>query len=343
MSNLLTAPTKTTLDQRGRALRELRVSLTDRCNLRCTYCMPEELFGPDFRFMAHERLLTFDEIEAIVRGFADFGVHKVRLTGGEPLLRKDLAGLITRLAQIPGVQDFALTTNGLLLPKLAPKLADAGLQRVNISLDALSAEGLRRISGRSLSPNKIIAGIDAARSAGLGIKINAVIQKGKNDDEILPLARMFHDLVIPLRFIEFMDVGNSNSWAVDSVVTGKTIRRLLAKSLAPLQRKEEANFAEVARNYIYVDNGAEVGFIESISQPFCGGCTRARVTASGELLTCLFAARGIDLMPALRPKIDSKQLLQLINQRWKTRDDRYSELRRAIKKSPKTEMWQVGG
>ncbi|MGF1450991.1 MAG: GTP 3',8-cyclase MoaA [Opitutales bacterium] len=337
-----TIVTAATLDRRDRTLHDLRLSLTDHCNLRCRYCLPAEVFGPEFRFTHSERFLDVDQIVQLVTAFASLGVRKLRLTGGEPLLRKDVVGIVRRTATIAGIEDVALTTNGVRLPDLAMPLTEAGLKRINLSCDAIDDAVLTRLAGRKLTFSCIEDAIDAARAAGLVVKLNMVVQRGFNEDQVVPLARYCRDRGLTLRFIEYMDVGTKNRWQRADVVSGREILAML-EAIGNLHPVEPAFRGEVARRYRYVGTDTEVGLINSISQPFCSNCGRARVTATGELLTCLFASKGLDLSPHLQPGSASKALESAIASRWQRRDDRYSELRQQTVPEEKTEMWQVGG
>jgi GTP 3',8-cyclase len=335
------------LDRLERPLRDLRVSVTDRCNLRCSYCMPREVFGADFPFLAREQLLTFEEITQVVRAMAAEGVTKVRLTGGEPLLRRDLERLVEMLSSVPGISDLALTTNGLLLARSARRLRDAGLDRVTVSLDALDEATLRLMSDAPVSPELILEGIEAATQAGLSpVKVNMVVRRGRNDHCVLDMAARFRRRPEIVRFIEFMDVGSTNGWRRDEVVPAGEMLELIAsrwpvEPLAPVQR------GEVATRYRYRDGGGEIGLIHSVSAPFCGGCTRARLSADGQLFTCLFARRGHDLRALLRGGAGSVELEQRLRDIWTTRGDRYSAERARSHspsdESPRIEMSYIGG
>ena len=335
-----------THDKRGRFLRDLRISVIDQCNFRCSYCMPAEVFGPDYAFLRRDELLTFEEISRLVDHFAGLGARKVRLTGGEPLLRKNLANLISRIRRIERIEDIALTTNGVLLPRLAQDLKEAGLDRVTASLDALSDGVFKKMNGRGIAVATVLRGIDAAENAGLPVKINMVVQKGVNEQEILPMARYFREKGHSLRFIEFMDVGNYNHWRMDEVLPAQKIIKLLSQEfeLIPLV---PAYPGEVARRYRYTDCEAEIGLIASVTQPFCQGCTRARLSADGHLYTCLFASQGWDLKGYMREGIADDALSEKIRQIWIGREDRYSEKRKALLQkhlhSHKVEMSFIGG
>jgi cyclic pyranopterin phosphate synthase len=338
------------LDRLGRRLHDLRISVTDRCNFRCPYCMPAEIYGASYRFLPRPELLRFEEIERLARLFVQQGVEKIRITGGEPLLRHELPKLIARLAALDGVRDLTLTTNGVLLTSQAHALADAGLRRVTVSLDSHDEGVFRRMSGRDVGPGRVLEGIAAAERAGLApIKINCVVQRGVNDHTLVELARRFHGTGHIVRFIEFMDVGTLNHWDLSQVVPAREIVERIDAAL-PLEPLEANYPGEVARRYAYRDGGGEIGVIASVSQPFCGGCTRARLTIEGRLLTCLFAADGVDLRAPLRAGAGDEELSALIAGTWKARRDRYSEERASLLDAaghvaarPKIEMYQVGG
>jgi cyclic pyranopterin phosphate synthase len=329
-------------DTRGRPLRDLRISVTDRCNFRCVYCMPKEVFGRGYRFMDRKELLTFEEIERLTRAFVAAGVEKVRITGGEPLLRRDLEQLVGRLAAIPGL-DLTLTTNGALLPQKAQALKDAGLTRITVSLDSLVDETFRAMNDVGFDVARVLHGIDAAAAAGLPVKVNAVVKRGVNDGEIVDLARHFRGGPHILRFIEFMDVGATNGWRLDDVVPAAEIVRAVAAAF-PLEPAEPAYRGEVARRWRYRDGGGEIGVIASVTQPFCGDCTRARISAEGRLYTCLFATRGHDLRALVRSGSPDELLREAIDRVWARRSDRYSELRsQQTADLPRVEMSYIGG
>ncbi|MCY8023704.1 GTP 3',8-cyclase MoaA [Bacillus sonorensis] len=341
----MTAQNEHILDQKGRPLRDLRISVTDRCNLRCTYCMPAEIFGPDYPFLPKGELLSFEELERLASLFVTvFGVEKIRLTGGEPLMRKDMPELVGKLARIPGLRDIAMTTNGVLLPVYAEKLKKAGLKRVTVSLDSLDDDRFKAINGRGISVHKVLGGIEAARQAGLGIKINMVVQKGVNEKDILPMARYFKERGHILRFIEFMDVGNTNEWKRNAVVTKADIISHLNKHM-PIEPIDPNYKGEVAKRYRYRDGSGEVGFISSVSDAFCGTCNRARLSAKGELFTCLFASSGFDLRSLVRSCQSDEELVQAISTVWRNRSDQYSLDRALSKAAPrkKVEMSYIGG
>ena len=330
-------------DRLGRAVTDLRVSVTDRCNLRCGYCMPRELFGPDHAFLPREELLSFEELERVVRVFASLGVRKVRLTGGEPLLRRDLPQLVAALADIPGIADLALTTNGTLLPTHAAALAAAGLRRVTVSLDALDDATFRAVGDTPLPVASVLEGVTAAQAAGLGVKVNTVVQRGVNDDQIEPLAGWARDVGVTIRFIEFMDVGTTNGWDRSRVLPAtEVVDRLEAQH--PLEPVEPVAPGEVAERFRYLDGGGEVGVIASVTRPFCRTCVRARLSAIGELFTCLFASGGHDLRAVLRGGADDDALRAAIGGVWSARSDRASELRTTEGLSgPRVEMSYIGG
>ncbi|MCU5440866.1 GTP 3',8-cyclase MoaA [Bacillus cereus] len=331
-------------DSLKRPLQDLRISVIDRCNFRCTYCMPAEVFGPDYAFLQEECLLTFDEIERLARLFISMGVNKIRLTGGEPLLRKDLPKLIGRLAKLEGLKDIGLTTNGIHLAKQAKALKEAGLKRVNISLDAIEDHVFRKINGRNVSTKPVLKGIEAAKEVGLEVKVNMVVKKGMNDSQILPMAQYFKEQEIQLRFIEFMDVGSTNGWNFEQVVTKEQLIEKINR-VSPIEPIKPRYFGEVAKLYRYVGSDAEVGFITSVSESFCSSCTRARISADGKFYTCLFGEKGTDLRTLLRENISDASLLKILQHTWKYRTDQYSDERTAesTNKRQKVEMSYIGG
>jgi len=334
----------TLVDSLDRPFRDLRISVTDRCNFRCTYCMPKEIFGPGFNFLPRSEILTFEEITRIVTIFAGQGMQKIRLTGGEPTLRSDLPRLIAMLRSAAPDLDIALTTNASRLRDLAQPLADAGLDRITVSLDSVNDEVFRRMNDVDFPVSQVLEGIDAAAAAGLGpIKINAVVQKGVNDHTVAETARYFQGSGHIVRFIEFMDVGSTNGWKLDEVVAGQTIIESIHASL-PLKPIESAYRGEVAKRWRYQDGAGEIGVITSVTQTFCGDCTRARLSADGKLYTCLFAASGTDLRGPLRAGVSDAELSTKFANLWRGRDDRYSELRSdATADLPKVEMSFIGG
>ena len=314
------------LDTIGRPLHDLRISVTDRCNFRCVYCMPKEIFGKDFQFLPRAEILTFEEIERLVRIFVSLGVRKIRLTGGEPLVRRDLERLVEKLASI-GDLDLTLTTNGSLLAQKARSLADAGLRRVTVSLDSLDDATFKRMNDADFPVAKVLAGIDAARAAGLApIKINMVTKRAVNESSIVPMARYFKGTGMTLRFIEFMDVGSTNGWRLDDVVPAREIVAMIDREM-PLEPIQAGYRGEVAARYRYKDGTGEIGVISSVTQPFCADCTRARLSADGSLYTCLFATQGHDLRALLRSGATDDEITSAITAVWTERTDRYSDLR----------------
>ncbi len=334
----------TPADRRGRPLRDLRVSVTDRCNFRCTYCMPRDVFGPGFAFLERSELLTFEEIERLVRLAAGLGVRKVRLTGGEPLLRRELETLVARLAAIDGVDDLAMTTNASLLARRAAPLRAAGLGRVTVSLDALDDATFRAMSDVALPVARVLDGIAAASAAGFDeIKLNAVVKRGVNDGGLVDLARFARDGGHVLRCIEYMDVGGTNGWRLDDVVPAAEILDRIG-AVFPLEPLPPRYPGEVATRYRYLDGGGELGVIGSVTTPFCGDCTRARLSAIGELYTCLFSGSGRDLRGPLRAGADDEELRALLDGTWRARDDRYSEQRAdGTPGLARVEMSYIGG
>ncbi|MCU9600849.1 GTP 3',8-cyclase MoaA [Pallidibacillus thermolactis] len=331
-------------DKFGRPMHDLRISVTDRCNFRCRYCMPKEIFGRDFAFMPKEQLLSFEEIERLARIFISQGIKKIRLTGGEPLLRKDLHLLINRLVHIDGLEDIGLTTNGVLLEKQAQKLKDAGLKRVNVSLDALKDEIFKSINDSGVSTKHILKAIHKAKEIGLEVKVNMVVKKGMNEQEVIPMARYFKEHEIPLRYIEFMDVGETNGWDMKKVVTKKEIFHTLLNHFE-LEPIDSSYIGEVAKRYRYKGTKAEVGFITSVSESFCSTCTRARLSADGKIFTCLFASGGFDMKQMLRSGKSDEEILEVIQKIWGNRTDRYSDERtvQTAKNRKKIEMSYIGG
>ncbi|WP_439021921.1 GTP 3',8-cyclase MoaA [Bacillus thuringiensis] len=334
-----------TLDKLQRPLKDLRISVTDRCNFRCRYCMPEEIFGPDYSFLSNDKILSFDEIERITRIFVSLGVRKLRITGGEPLLRRGLPQLIERLNKIDGVEDIGLTTNGSLLKKFAPDLYKAGLSRVTVSLDSLEEERFFYLNGNRSKVQRVLEGIQAAAEVGMKIKINMVVQKGKNEQDILQMAQYFKENKHILRFIEYMDVGNYNGWELKEVVSKQEIVDAIHK-IMPLERIE-ANYAgEVATRYRYIGSDEEIGVISSVTDSFCSSCTRARISAEGKLYTCLFASKGNDLRELLRSEYTDEEITDVVRDIWNNREDRYSDERLSNtneKRVPKIEMSHIGG
>ena len=332
------------VDTFGRRFADLRVSVTDRCNFRCPYCMPREIFGPGYEFLPRSAILSFEEIVRVARIFARLGLRKLRLTGGEPTVRAQLPTLVSMLRQaLPNV-DLALTTNGTRLTSLAAPLREAGLDRVTVSLDSIDPEICRQMNGVDFPMERVLAGIDAAAAAGLApVKINAVVKRGVNDEGIADLARYFRGSGHIVRFIEYMDVGATNGWRLDDVVSGREIVERLSADL-PLEPVDPSYRGEVAQRWRWTDGNGEIGVITSVTQPFCGDCTRARLSAEGQLYTCLFAAIGRDLRAPLRSGASDDELYARIGGIWRDREDRYSELRSAATADlPKVEMSHIGG
>lgn len=325
-------------DRLGRPLKDLRISVTDRCNFRCRYCMPREIFGKDFPFLERAEIMSFEEIDRLAGIFIDLGVEKIRLTGGEPLLRKNLPNLISMLSMRD--VEIAMTTNGVLLPRYAPTLSAAGLDRVTVSLDAIDESTFAAITDSGHTVASVIAGIEAAESVGLGpIKINTVVKKNSNEDEILDLVERFSSRDIAIRFIEYMDVGTTNGWSMEDVVTAEEIRSIIGvdEQITPDKK------SDVAKRY-RLPKGGEVGVISSVTEPFCGDCTRARLSADGRLFTCLFSSRGTDLLTMMRAGFTDKELAKAIETTWRNREDRYSEIRsEQASASNRIEMSYIGG
>jgi cyclic pyranopterin phosphate synthase len=330
------------LDKLNRPLETLRISITDRCNFRCVYCMPKEVYGRDHVFLERKELLSLEEIARVAAVFASLGVRVVRITGGEPLVRRNVEHLVELLRKIPGLE-IALTTNGALLPQKAEALANAGLDRVTVSLDSVDDAAFRALNDVDFPVQRVLDGIDAAATAGLRVKVNAVVKRGANDDGIVALAEHFRGTPHTLRFIEYMDVGNTNGWRLDDVVSAEEIVRKI-DAVWPLEPLEPARADETARRFRYRDGAGEIGVIASVTQPFCGGCSRARLSAEGRLHTCLFALKGHDVRAPLRLGATDEELAELIRGIWGKRTDRYSELRTAKTSAlPKVEMSYIGG
>src|SRR6187397_462256 len=329
-------------DTLHRPLRDLRVSITDRCNFRCVYCMPKEVYGRDYAFLPRRDLLTFEEIARLARVFAGLGVEKIRLTGGEPLIRRDVEHLVEMLAEIPGL-DLTLTTNGAVLSQKAQALRDAGLARITVSLDSLDDDVFRAMNDVDFPVQTVLEGLDAAAAAGLPVKVNVVVKRGVNEDSVLPMARHFRDQGQIVRFIEYMDVGHTNGWRLDDVVPAADIVAAIDAEL-PLEPLPPRYPGEVAERYRYLDGRGEVGVIASVTRPFCGACTRARLSADGSLFTCLFATTGHDLRALVRTGAGDDEIAAAIGGIWGARADRYSELRSAATgELPKIEMSYIGG
>ena len=330
-----------TRDTLGRGIRDLRISVTDRCNFRCRYCMPIESFGPDHEFLPREELLTFEELTRLTKLLVSTGVSKVRLTGGEPLMRRGLEDLVAMLAAIDGVDDLAMTTNGVLLAHHAEALALAGLSRVTVSLDALDPAKFSQMNGIGAKVDRVLAGIEAAQTFGLPVKVNAVIQRGVNESEILPLARWAAGREIDLRYIEYMDVGETNGWKLDHVVSAAEILALLETEFSLVPR-EPAYRGEVASHWQHAHGRGEIGIISSVTRPFCRDCQRLRLSADGKIFTCLFSSAGHDLRGLLRGGMTDEGILAAVTGVWAIRDDRYSEERGEVSR-PKAEMSYLGG
>jgi len=331
-------------DTYGRPLKDLRISVTDRCNFRCQYCMPREHFGPDHAFLAQSEILQFEEITLIVNSLLEQGLQKIRITGGEPLIRRDITKLIEMLRSLSPTIDIALTTNGALLSQFAQALAEAGLNRVTVSLDALDQSIFHLMADTEhIEPEDILSGIQAAKAVGLKVKINTVIQKGTNQDQIVPLTEYAINTKTELRFIEFMDVGNTNEWNLANVMTGEEIRTRLHEKFGALQAIQPTQKSDVARLYS-VAGGGTIGFIESISNPFCGDCSRARISANGHFYTCLFSNQGHDIKSLIRMGATREEIADAIQSIWAGRTDRYSDERRKnVKPTSKVEMSFIGG
>jgi cyclic pyranopterin phosphate synthase len=331
------------LDTLGRPLHDLRISVTDRCNFRCTYCMPKEIFGPDYAYLPRSAVLTFEEITRLARLFAGFGVKKFRLTGGEPMMRKGLETLVAMLAEIPDTE-IALTTNGSFPLDRILSLKEAGLSRMTVSLDSLDDAVFGAMNDVDFPVAKVLAWIDAAAEAGFApVKINAVVKRGVNDRDILPMARHFHDSGHILRFIEYMDVGATNGWRMDDVVSAREIVETIGAEL-PIEPADPNYYGEVAQRWKYLDGGGEVGVVASVTQAFCRTCTRARLSAEGKLFTCLFAVNGTDFRELVRSGATDEEIESVIERVWRRRADRYSEIRtEQTAKRPKIEMSYIGG
>ena len=335
------------IDTMGRSMRDLRISVTDRCNFRCPYCMPAEIFGEAYEFLPRGEILTFEEITRLTRLFSEFGVSKARITGGEPLLRTDLPELISQVTAIDGITDVTLTTNGYLLAQQAQGLKDAGLHRITVSLDSINDEVFKQMNGRGFGTRRVLHAIDSAAEVGLApIKINAVVQRGVNDHTIVDLARHFKGTGHIVRFIEYMDVGNRNGWKLDEVVSAEEIIAGIDAEM-PLEPAPSNYSGEVAERYLYKDGSGEIGVIASVTRPFCGACTRLRLSTDGQIFTCLFATRGTSLRDPMRDGATDEELRNIITGIWTRRSDRYSEERFAATpdrpRPAKVEMYQIGG
>ena len=335
----------TVTDRLNRPMRDLRISVTDRCNFRCAYCMPKEVYGEAYEFTPRAELLTYEEIARLARLFAGLGVNKLRLTGGEPLVRADLHRLIALLTRVEGIDDITLTTNGYLLAAQARALKDAGLKRITVSLDSLDDRVFGEMNGRGYGSKRVVEGIEAAVAAGLRpVKVNCVVQRGVNDHTIVDLARHFKGTGIIVRFIEYMDVGNLNGWRMDDVVPSAEVVARISAAF-PLEPAEPNYFGEVAGRWRYKDGSGEIGVISSVTQPFCASCTRARLSPQGQLFTCLFGTQGKDLRGPLRAGASDEDMTAMVSGVWRLRTDRYSEVRTSLTRpvGRKIEMYQIGG
>jgi cyclic pyranopterin phosphate synthase len=332
-------------DKFGRPIRDLRLSVIDKCNFRCPYCMPAEIFGESYQFLHNSELLTVAEMTRLTHLFARLGVSKLRLTGGEPLIHPNLPELIHNLVQIPGIEDMAMTTNGFFLAEQAQAIKDAGLIRLTVSLDSLDNDVFQVMNGHKSSVDRVLAGFHQAEAVGFSpIKINCVVKRGVNDHTLVDLARYFQGTPHIVRFIEYMDVGNLNGWRMDDVVSGDEIIALIHREL-PLEQMKPNYYGEVAKRFRYVNNGGEIGVVTSVTQPFCGDCTRARLSSAGEYYTCLFGTKGLDLKTPLRQGASDEALLEMMTGVWHKRTDRYSELRTSFTRLPRkgAEMYRLGG
>lgn len=337
-------PDTTIIDQFKRPFRDLRISVTDRCNFRCTYCMPAEIYGERYTFLSKKDLLSFEEITRVARISVGLGARKIRLTGGEPLVRQQIEVLVERLAQIDGLDDLAMTTNAYLLPQKAEALKAAGLRRVTVSLDSLDNDVFRQMNGDRANVADVLAGLDAAERAGFApIKINAVVQRGVNDHTVVDLARFCKERGYVARFIEYMDVGTLNGWRLDEVVPADEVVAMIHAAM-PLEPLASNYHGEVARRYRYADGQGEIGLITSVTKPFCGDCTRLRLSPEGRMFMCLFGVQGTDLREPLRAGASDEEIAQIIGETWQKRADRYSELRSSITRPrEKVEMFHIGG
>jgi cyclic pyranopterin phosphate synthase len=333
------------VDVFGRPLRDLRISVTDRCNFRCTYCMPKEVFGHDYRFLDRKELLDFEEITRLARAAVSLGVQKLRLTGGEPLIRRDVERLVAMLSELDA--EVTLTTNASLLPRKAQALKDAGLHRITVSLDSMDDATFRAMNDVDFPVARVLDGIEAAHAVGLPVKVNSVVKRGVNENEVVPLARHFRETPHILRFIEYMPVGETNHWQTEEVVSAAEIVELIGAEF-PIEPAEANYRGEVAKRWRYKDGKGEIGIVASVTQPFCGDCTRSRISAEGKLFTCLFAVRGHDLRALIRSGATDEQLAAKLAEIWRVRGDRYSELRSQNIVDPargegKVEMSYIGG
>ena len=315
-------------DSLGRPLRDLRISVTDRCNFRCDYCMPREHFDSEYEFLPKEKIISYEEIILIIKSALPLGLKKIRITGGEPLIRKDISKLIKMIRQLDEQIDIAMTTNGVLLRKNIQLLKKSGLNRVTVSLDSIDNDLFREITDSNFEVKDVLDGIEAAIEAGIEVKINTVIKRNLNEGQLIPLIEKSIDYNVPIRFIEFMDVGSTNSWNLDSVVTGSEMRKIIQQKFGPLVQKKSNYFGEVAKQWTILDKEYDFGFIESISSPFCGSCTRARISSNGHLFTCLFSEKGNDILSIIRMDAEVSDISRAIQNIWNSRNDKYSEERK---------------
>ena len=331
-------------DSLGRPLRDLRISVTDRCNFRCDYCMPREHFDSEYEFLPKEKIISYEEIILIIKSALPLGLKKIRITGGEPLIRKDISKLIKMIRQLDEHIDIAMTTNGVLLRKNIQLLKKRGLNRVTVSLDSVDNDLFREITDSNFEVKDVLDGIEAAIEAGIEVKINTVIKRNLNEGQLIPLIEKSIDYNVPIRFIEFMDVGSTNSWNLDSVVTGSEMRKIIQQKFGPLVQKKSNYFGEVAKQWTILDKEYDFGFIESISSPFCGSCTRARISSNGHLFTCLFSEKGNDILSMIRMDAEVSDISEAIQKIWNSRNDKYSEERKdnTDERVP-VEMSYIGG
>ena len=331
-------------DSLGRPLRDLRISVTDRCNFRCDYCMPREHFDSNYKFLPKEKIISYEEIILIIKSALPLGLKKIRITGGEPLIRKDISKLIKMIRDLSEEIDIAITTNGVLLKKNIQLLKQSGLNRVTVSLDSLDAKLFKEITDSNYGVKDVLEGIESAIDAGIEVKINSVIKRNLNEGQLIPLIEKSIDYNVPIRFIEFMDVGSTNSWNLDSVVTGSEMRKIIQQKFGPLVQKKSNYFGEVAKQWTILDKEYDFGFIESISSPFCGSCTRARISSNGHLFTCLFSENGHDILSMIRMDAEVYDISRAIQNIWNNRNDKYSEERKDLSKERvPVEMSYIGG
>jgi len=331
-------------DSLGRPLRDLRISVTDRCNFRCDYCMPREHFDSNYKFLPKEKIISYEEIILIIKSALPLGLKKIRITGGEPLIRKDISKLIKMIRDLSEEIDIAITTNGVLLKKNIQLLKQSGLNRVTVSLDSLDAKLFKEITDSNYGVKDVLEGIESAIDAGIEVKINSVIKRNLNEGQLIPLIEKSIEYNVPIRFIEFMDVGSTNSWNLDSVITGSEMRKIIQQKFGPLVQKKSNYFGEVAKQWTIVAREYDFGFIESISSPFCGSCTRARISSNGHLFTCLFSENGHDILSMIRMDAEVYDISRAIQNIWNNRNDKYSEERKDLSKERvPVEMSYIGG